>query len=74
MARNLKNRIKASDGQEARHVLVSLVVYLEALERLYGLSTTLPESTKLTATLTLDEIDYLLGVYFSDADLKRLPE
>lgn len=63
MARNMEKRVRNLDQFQATSVLFGLIIYLEALERLYAKSDTLPESTKLTATLTLEEIDYLLGVY-----------
>lgn len=63
MARNMRTRAKNIDGEQAKGVLLALVIYLESLEALFQKSTTLPESTKITATTTLEEIDYLLGVY-----------
>lgn len=63
MARNRRTTAKKLTGEQAQGVLYSLIVYLEALEGLFVKSTTLPESTKATASTTLAEIDYLLGVY-----------
>lgn len=63
MTRNFSHRLDALTGDECRYVLKSLVLYLEALERLYSESLTLPESTKVTSSLTLQEIDYLMGIY-----------
>lgn len=63
MARNLRKRTQQLDVHEARGLIISLITYLEALDRLYAKSTTLPASTKITASITLDELDYLLGVY-----------
>lgn len=63
MARNRRTRIANITPDQAKGVLEALVVYLEALEDLLQKSTTLPESTKVTASTTLAEIDYLVGVY-----------
>lgn len=63
MARNLRKRTQQLNHDEARGVIIALITYLEALDRLLAKSTTLPESTKIMAGTTLDELDYLLGVY-----------
>lgn len=71
MGRNLRNRINKLDEDKAIWVLISLITYLEALERLFENSETLPQSTKVTATTTLEEIDYLLGVFTEKPDSGR---
>lgn len=72
MARNLKSRLRKQHPVASKETLAAFILYLEALETLYGKSDTLPESTKHSVTLILEELDYLLWLYGKDTETGSL--
>lgn len=72
MARNLQSRLRKQHPVASKETLAAFILFLESLERLYVKSDTLPESTKQSVTLILEELDYLLWLYGKDTETGSL--